>query len=99
MDRPNLDPFFKFKLGDMLIFKPWKCNLKSSKHEWSYERERTQKYYVIGRIVEECPGGVQLHYTCRAYNANGTADKLFNVNEFEVDLYEEPKDADNKDKE
>ena len=48
---------FKFEIGDFV------------QHVVSRGRE-SRKMQIIERWYQECPGGVQLHYSCRAYQCN-----------------------------
>ena len=48
--------------------------------------EESPIFRVCGRLYEECPGGVQLHYACRLMNRNGyPSDDPVRLHEMEIE--------------
>ena len=43
---------FEFEIGEIVYFKTARNN----------QHCKPAKFQVVGRLVEECPGGIQLHY-------------------------------------
>jgi hypothetical protein len=68
---------FKFAVGDFV------------QHVVASNRE-SRKMQIIERWYQECPGGVQLHYTCHAYQCN-----TVKFIEIELEPYAETKDEEN----
>lgn len=79
----NLDAVgFKYKIGDLLVHKGL---LPLSTEEKGYRMMERVIYVVVGRIAEECPGGVQLHYAVSACkNPFGAVVSGIRLHEIEV---------------
>ncbi len=59
---PELDRVFKFKIGDLVQFRSgrnsrWNNKTQFQRIDW--------QLVVIERMVQECPGGIQLQYRVR----------------------------------
>ncbi len=70
---------FKFELGQCLRHKAEPSNIR---------------LFVVGRVMEECGGGVQLHYRCRIIQresgmiGNTTAVERYPLQFLEIELVE-----------
>lgn len=74
----ELDEFFKFKIGEFIKRK-------------SPFKEKCDVLYIVGRNLEQCPGGIQHYYNVRHESLDGVYVKLFMVNEIEVEAYDHEK--------
>lgn len=75
--KQQLDALFKFKIGDVLqmAHTPY--------------RARSSRLHVVERLLQQCPGGVQLHYRCRAFVGDGNCGReLTQLVETELQLSE-----------
>ncbi len=73
----DLDKVFKFKLGDTL--------------HHAVPSKMGTRLFVCERLLQECPGGVQLTYRCRAIRSFGElADGYVSFIEQELVLAEHP---------
>jgi len=72
----ELDSIFKYKIRDLLMH-----------FTTNPEVEEPQAYMVLERRLQECPGGIQRSYVCRAVqaHANGSVYRnLVEMNEIEL---------------
>lgn len=81
---------FKFNIGDILTHKAMRAKAINDK---AFKSE-PQKLFVVGRHMDECPGGIQLHYVVRpvsddGFRSQGFAEKTYILNEVEVELLTE----------
>jgi len=85
----NMNDVFKYKMDEIIKYK---SPLKG-----------TTFLKVVGRELDECPGGVQYHYICRPLHDNAIATQKLKLNSMEVtwcDLETELKEiADEADRE
>ncbi|MEE9581063.1 MAG: hypothetical protein V3V74_07100 [Nitrosomonadaceae bacterium] len=71
----KLDEFFKFKVGQTLKVKnPTKKGLFV--------------VHVVERMTQECPGGIQLHYTGRVLSEESMQNQYIRFNEIELEEYD-----------
>ncbi len=67
---------FKFKIGQMV-------------EHVSKTHPSGEKLLVVGRLAEECYGGVQLHYQCRPCSDRGHfSDGIVRMSEIELKAIE-----------
>ena len=59
---------FKFQIGDIVAPVG---SIPFSPEEFSWDQSRG-KFHIIGRLLEECPGGIQRHYDVRSRTAKGS---------------------------
>lgn len=87
MKKENLDAIgFKFKIGETVYHK-LKCECVGR------EKGRRTPFFIIERLAQECPGGVQKIYRCRMgvaaeIYANAVTVEmghLYDLNEVEVE--------------
>jgi len=78
--RNQMDSIFKYKVGDVLrhsavdearISKGRRSNKKDDSWD-AYAYDTRLRYVVRERILQECHGGVQLHYVCRHVSNDGS---------------------------
>lgn len=73
---------FKWQIGDTVTHMAFVYNAATR------GMERPQKLFIVGRRSDECPGGVQRHYGCRAvthtYGQAHFVDPLYWLNEAEL---------------
>lgn len=79
---------FKFKIGQTVQHAAaveWEIDeQKKDNFDWP-SRNTEQRWFIIERIAQECPGGVQRHYVCRGVSRNGSVTKeLHKFNEVEL---------------
>lgn len=92
---------FRFKIGDIVRhkaadtmdasgFESRKDGDAIKKFRWG--GSRGTRYIILGRIIEECHGGIQRHYRCRLVSAEGSvpyqAPLVIDFAEFEVEAHE-----------
>jgi len=75
---------FKFGIGDIVYHKlPSKADLIIK------EAEKTP-FFVLERILQECPGGIQIHYKCRCgyfgKGMNVEPSNIYDFNEIELEI-------------
>lgn len=81
----ELDPFFKFKVGDLLRHKG--CGLYSKGS--MYRNGEPAPLWVVQRILEEDGDRIRAHYQCRVLNVlNGDYGSVLNFHEPELEKYE-----------
>jgi hypothetical protein len=61
---------FRFNIGDMVMAKATAEDVMAA--AWCGILGIPKRMMVVGRLAEECPGGVQLHYGCAS---EGSRDK------------------------
>lgn len=59
-----LDAVFDFKIGDSVTHVGFAPHYETS--QFPGYVGYPQRYFVVQRVLEQCPGGVQKHYHCRA---------------------------------
>ncbi len=62
----KLDKFFKYKIGDIVATRAGVHQM-----EWAKpmnDRHIPQALQILERLLQECHGGLQLHYVVRAHN-------------------------------
>ena len=59
---------FKFKLGDTVTH----AVLANVKSDAGNRLPPTARWFVVSRLLEECPGGAQKHYRCRGVSRSGS---------------------------
>lgn len=79
----NNDYGFKFKIGDIVIHIGSSLIQEEDKID-SIFRMGQEKLLIVGRILDECPGGIQRHYDCRPIINKNPATKLVRFNEIEL---------------
>lgn len=95
----RMDGFFKWKIGETVthIAEPVAPQLpafpaegtkeerKAWRSKYRFDRRSEETAYVImGRMADECPGGVQLHYKCRIITDGNVATNLIPFHEEEL---------------
>ncbi len=76
----KFDEFFKFKIGE---------TVQTLTTNEKYEKVIL---FIVGRHIEECPGGHQFYYGCRVHHDNGgisTSHLRFNEVELKAFDYDE----------
>lgn len=76
----NNDFGFKFKIGEYV--RHVGSDLINDTKEIYISRN--EKFFVVGRVLEECPGGIQRHYDVRPLVLGSPATKLVRFNEIEL---------------
>lgn len=71
----EVDKFFKFKIGD---------RVRHIARTSEFMEGKVEDIFIVQRMLEQCPGGIQLHYTCRALGDEGMATNLIRFNEVEL---------------
>jgi len=66
----KIDEVFEYKMGEII--------------KYVSPLKGTTFLKVVGRELDECPGGVQYHYVCRPLHENGIAIQKIKVNSMEV---------------
>lgn len=76
----------KFKIGDYLKIVGTVEAVASENGPWgvSVGLGREDRYLVVTILADECPGGIQYHYNCRAISTSGISKELIQLNECEV---------------
>ncbi len=66
------DNGFKFSLGATVrhVTAGEPMSEKESQKTWG-NPDREQRWFVLERLLQECPGGIQRHYVCRGVTRNG----------------------------
>lgn len=76
----NLDEIFKYKIGAMLAHRAMLTGGK--------EDAFCAKMFVVGRLLEECPGGIQKFYLVRIVGVelsrSGLTESFVRVHEVEL---------------
>lgn len=68
---------FQFEVGDVVAI------ADAPDVEESYER--IQRWKIVERLLQECPGGIQRHYTCKGFSRFGMVHKDYvKFNEIEL---------------
>lgn len=80
----ELDPFFKFKIGDFVCHRGVKLYKES--YEDPYRHEEPSIGIINSRQIEECPGGIQIHYHIR-FCTTGFTEKSFDLLEHEIEKF------------
>lgn len=88
----ELDPFFKFQIGDFVINRG--CKLYKDSYEHPYKHQEPSVGIVNSRQLEECPGGIQVHYHVRFGSTEGFTEKSFDLLEHEIVRFVPPKKED-----
>lgn len=71
----NIDDFFQFRVGDWVVLR----------------QSKSQPLLVVERVLQQCHGGVQVHYRFRAYTSAGTvATDLVTCTEPELEPIQKP---------
>lgn len=82
-EQPTEDFGFRFALGDLVEHVgAAPCNAESLVINWGHDQR--VKLVIIDRILEQCHGGVQRHYTVRAVTAHGNFGQPFRCSEPEL---------------
>lgn len=76
----KLDEFFKYKIGDTLKVK-------------SYPKIGLFLIHIVERSTQECPGGIQFHYTGRVISTGSIQNDWVRFNEIELEEYDAKKYA------
>ncbi len=79
-----LDQFFKFSIGSFV--RPSIAELSESNETEPFSLSGSdERFTIVERRLQECPGGIQKHYVARAGSANGsTAANAVIFNEIEL---------------
>ena len=88
---------FKFELGDTVKHKTQEIDYKDGLRWGSTGIEC--RYFIIERLLQQCPGGTQRHYLCRAVtktNVSVSENDSKRLNEIEIVLSEPFKKKDDK---
>lgn len=76
---------FKFKIGQFVQHVGKLTHAKKGRDFGWAIGAAPVRFLVVERVLQECPGGIQRHYTCRAVFADGhIKDSLFQMNEVEL---------------
>lgn len=83
---------YKFNLGDTVTHvsaAQWEVDEQKKQdeehHFWRPDRASEQRWFIVERQSQECPGGIQRHYTCRGVSRSGGVTKeFFRFNEIEL---------------
>lgn len=76
-----MDFGFKFEIGQTV--KHVAQDL-SPKYRVQWQREESQ-WFIVSRLLEQCPGGVQRHYVCRGVSSYGVVADYIKFNEVELE--------------
>jgi hypothetical protein len=77
---------FKFKIGEIVEH----VGTHNIREKTAVIFSRKSRLMIIGRVLDECPGGVQRHYDCRAIiNGDSPATNIVRFNEIEVKKFVE----------
>lgn len=95
---------YKFEVGDTVTHVAavnWEVQEQAKEKDkdekglagWGRGYFSEQRWFIIERHLQECPGGVQKHYTCRGVSRGGVVTKdYFRFNEIELStVNKEPK--------
>ncbi len=95
MESSVLDHLFDLKIGSFVRMIGWKKPepVKEDDAHKLILSGRDSRYWdkmqVIERTLQECPGGVQIHYTCRPITERGAFSKdLYRFNTIEIEEVE-----------
>lgn len=81
----EVDKLFKFKVGGTV--KHVASNIRS-------EKGGTAVFFIVERLLQQCPGGIQIHYDGRhIFEDGGVSIRVIRVNEIELEEYN-PEDMD-----
>lgn len=81
----QFDDLFKFKIGELLCHVGNKMAAKPAPGKYDYPRRELARFIVLERLMQQCPGGVQLHYAVRFVTEEGhVCGENFRLNEIEV---------------
>lgn len=85
----NLNDVFKFKIGDVVRHRISGMAEDPPEGErtryFSSSTDRKTRFIILERILQECHGGIQRNYNCRAVGSEGQmADKCINASELEL---------------
>jgi hypothetical protein len=88
---------YKFEVGDTVTHAAaasWRAEDQAKKEDgdqekglrlWGDSYSPEQRWFIVERHLQECPGGVQKHYTCRGVSRGGSVTKdYFRFNEIEL---------------
>ena len=77
-----LDELFRYRIGGFVTPR-FPLHYKTYDYDGKVVTPRLKRLpmIVVSRILEECPGGVQKHYTLRALHS--TTERIFNKQETE----------------
>ena len=83
-----MDRLCRFKIGDTvaMIGRQMASSNSKDRNRWSSENE--MRFRVVARRIDECYGGIQVHYTIRGITKLGNFGDLLNVLEIEVERME-----------
>lgn len=81
-----MDVQFKFNIGDVVTHKSM-VPPYSPTPEGKFGDIKPQMFTVMGRIADECPGGVQKHYRVRATAMGRWSESALTINL--IQLHEE----------
>lgn len=82
---------FKFKIGQTVFHTAaatWEAEeiAEGDRKNWPRGFFSEQRWFIIERMTQECPGGVQKHYVCRGVSRSGGVTKeFFKFNEIELE--------------
>lgn len=85
-----MDIKFKYEIGQTVFHTAaatWEAEevKDDEKRLWARGFYSEQRWFIIERMAQECPGGVQKHYVCRGVSRNGSVTKeFFKFNEIEL---------------
>ncbi len=96
--KPVLDEHFKFKIGDVVSY-AWHISTLEAERDVN-EPFTIPKYaairvgvpssmLVVGRLVEECHGGIQTHYRLRGRIGKDDREALVTHHEFELVAFDD----------
>lgn len=83
---------FKYNIGDVVTHKTMAPPYLSRRDDGKdvLGSAKPQLLTIMGRVADECPGGVQKHYRCRVTASNrwgespGITDRLIQLHEEEL---------------
>lgn len=83
---------FKFKVGDIVqhaALASWNAEIQAQNDDvqsvWAAMRNSPQRWFIVERQSQECPGGVQKHYIARGVSRDSSLTKdYFKFNEIEL---------------
>lgn len=79
---------FKFSIGQTvkhIATATWETEKQDVSIKWVLPSNIEQRWFILERHSQECPGGVQLHYTCRGVvRGGGITKECFRFNEVEL---------------
>lgn len=83
-----MDQLCKFKIGDLVSHRA-AFKFKPEAEDGDIWEEETERFFVGGRFVEQCYGGIQAHYHVRPVSRRGAiATQFIRVTEVEIEAAE-----------